>query len=215
MWGQIALAAFTFVSGAYSADASRKGANLSADADDKASRYSLLTANERIRRLQKEAQLTKYNVLEEAGRNKGKVNTMAKEAIATATTEGGGSGAEVGSGTTRSNLRIMAQDAFLAQLDIEIGANKNIESIQRESKLNSETIWKDAKYQSDQYRDKADATRKTGNNMHTANMLNTIVQTGSIASKAKFKSTPDEPKTKPDYSSIYAKSKYGPQNKPY
>ena len=49
--------------------------------------------------------------------------------------------------------------------------------------MNNNMIWENAKYESNMYKAKADATRKSAENMFKADILNTAAQTALMGSK--------------------------------
>ena len=177
------LTVLTAISGIYGATAKRKGEYGKAGFMDEASRHSLITAKKSIELNNYEATKTKFGTYEEAGRRIADITKVAGETRETAKTEASGSGALVESGTSRENLRVMAQDELQAKLGVALGAKRNIDTIIRETKMNNNMIWENAKYESNMYKAKADATRKSAENMFKADILNTAAQTAMMGSK--------------------------------
>jgi len=177
------LTVLTAISGIYGATAKRKGEYGKAGFMDEASRHSLITAKKSIELNNYEATKTKFGTYEEAGRRIADITKVAGETRETAKTEASASGALVESGTSRENLRVMAQDELQAKLGVALGAKRNIDTIIRETKMNNNMIWENAKYESNMYKAKADATRKSAENMFKADILNTAAQTAMMGSK--------------------------------
>ena len=139
----------TAISGGMSATAQRKASRNLAKSNKKAQRQSLITAKKQILQNNYKSSEIQSEVFINAGTKIANLNKVAEQAIGSVVAETGGSGAVIGTGTTRENLRLMAQDALQAKLSVALGAKRDLDTIQRENKMNNQMIWDNAKYQSD------------------------------------------------------------------
>ena len=192
-YGYLALAAVTVIAGYMSAEAKKKAMLNQADTADENAEFTILTANQKMRRNTSTGKKTQFQMLAEAGTNQGKINAIAAKGVGAAQAESGGSGAIVGSGTTRANLRSIAQEAFIANMDIALGTKRNIDSVIQETKDNNKSIYDKAKFDSESLTGQGEALRDGADNQYISDLLNTGVSAGTIASKATFKS--DTPST--------------------
>ncbi len=176
----------TAISGGMSATAQRKASRNLAKSNKKAQRQSLITAKKQILQNNYKSSEIQSEVFNNAGTKIANINKVAEQAIGSVVAETGGSGAVIGTGTTRENLRLMAQDALQAKLSVALGAKRDLDTIQRENKMNNQMIWDNAKYQSDSYGERADMIKKSADNQYTANIIGTVANTAGMASKVKL-----------------------------
>ena len=120
----------TAISGGMSATAQRKASRNLAKSNKKAQRQSLITAKKQILQNNYKSSEIQSEVFNNAGTKIANINKVAEQAIGSVVAETGGSGAVIGTGTTRENLRLMAQDALQAKLSVALGAKRDLDTIQ-------------------------------------------------------------------------------------
>lgn len=187
-------AAATVASGAYGADANRKGGLARGKEFDRASKETMLTEAYNRRNRNVESRQTDLSTLEQGARALSQVAMQGQKDQATRSTESAASGAIVSSGTTLDVMMTEAVNNTVQQLSVVDATEDAIVSNQRQLKNTNESEYRDARNRAMGLKRQADMTRKSAQDQYTADMLGTAVKAATVYASNK---SPAKPGTTP------------------
>ena len=187
-------AAATVASGAYGADANRKGKLAQGKEFDRASKETMLTESYNRRKRNVESRQTDLSVYEQGARALSQVAMQGQIDQEKTKTESAGSGATVSSGTTLDVMMTEAVNNTVQQLSVVDATEDAIVSNQRQLKNTNESEYRNAKNRAMGLKRQADMTRKSAQDQYTADMLGTAVKAATVYASNK---SPSKPGTSP------------------